>query len=287
MKARSPAFQWYAADFLSDANVIAMTLEARGAYITLISICWIEGSIPASISRLARLCSVSVEHMNELWEMVGVCFKPHPKDESLLIHPRLAKEERKQREWKKKCSQGGVKSGQSRRSRAKGSSRVVEEDANYNPTLQSSSSTTLIATNVAISSEPEKPRRSIAGRARGKKPLTPLPDDFSLTEGMRKWAASEAPKGIDLERETEAFKDHARATARVLSDWDAGWRNWVRKARPVTNGVTRNGFNRETASERNVRNIEAGLAQFEPPADFGADNLESPIGLLSSGSRSR
>jgi len=50
-----PAFQFYAADWLADADVTMMTLEEEGAYIRALAFCWREGSIPADEKRLSVL----------------------------------------------------------------------------------------------------------------------------------------------------------------------------------------------------------------------------------------
>ena len=47
MKTKSPAFQFYPADYLSDSNTIAFTAEQDGHYLRLLCLCWLEGSIPA------------------------------------------------------------------------------------------------------------------------------------------------------------------------------------------------------------------------------------------------
>jgi Protein of unknown function (DUF1376)/DnaB-like helicase C terminal domain len=61
----SPAFQFYPADYLADANVQMMTLEEEGAYIRLLSYCWREGTIPADNASLSRLCKgASDEEIN-------------------------------------------------------------------------------------------------------------------------------------------------------------------------------------------------------------------------------
>lgn len=62
-----PAFQFYPGDFLSDAAVVAMTMEERGAYITLLCHQWIEGSIPADPAILARLVHMEREAFQKLW----------------------------------------------------------------------------------------------------------------------------------------------------------------------------------------------------------------------------
>lgn len=61
-----------------------------------------------------------------------------------------------------------------------------------------------------------------AGRATRK-----CPKGFAVSDDLRNWAAEKVP-GIDLETETEKFRDHTFANA--MSDWDGTWRNWMRKA---------------------------------------------------------
>lgn len=53
---KAPAFQFYASDFLSDINVVTMSMSQRGIYITLIAHEWLEGKLPADVSTLKRLC---------------------------------------------------------------------------------------------------------------------------------------------------------------------------------------------------------------------------------------
>jgi hypothetical protein len=64
-----------------------------------------------------------------------------------------------------------------------------------------------------------------------KKPEVPLPDDFTVTDEMRAWAAAHTP-GIDVERATAKFRNHAIANDRRQRDWTAAWRNWMLTERP-------------------------------------------------------
>lgn len=71
------------------------------------------------------------------------------------------------------------------------------------------------------SSGAKKPRR---------KPATKVPDAFDVSDGMAQWAVSQ---GLAAERvlpETEKFLDHFRRKDESMSDWLAGWRNWIRKS---------------------------------------------------------
>lgn len=64
-----------------------------------------------------------------------------------------------------------------------------------------------------------------------KKPELPLPDDFAPTDAMRAWAAENAP-GVDVDRATAKFINHAQANDRRQRDWPAAWRNWMLNERP-------------------------------------------------------
>lgn len=96
---KPPAFQFYAADFLVDAAVKLMTLEERGAYVTLLAHAWIEGPLPGAIPKLARLCEVSVADMERIWPAVAPCWVMNAG--GFIVNPRLEKERRKQAQYRK------------------------------------------------------------------------------------------------------------------------------------------------------------------------------------------
>jgi uncharacterized protein YdaU (DUF1376 family) len=76
---KAPAFQLYAKEFLQDEAVIAMELEAVGAYIILLCHQWTEGSIPADPALLARICRTTPERIEAIWPQLAVQF---PRKES-------------------------------------------------------------------------------------------------------------------------------------------------------------------------------------------------------------
>lgn len=70
--------------------------------------------------------------------------------------------------------------------------------------------------------------RSTSNDKRG----TRIPADFGVNDLMRQWAKTSAP-AIDLEDETETFKDYWAArpgAGGVKLDWVATWRTWMRRA---------------------------------------------------------
>lgn len=96
---KSPAFQFYPADFLADSNVMLMTMPERGAYITLLSVAWIEGAIPvADPAALRRLLGGHKPSARVL-----SCFR---KDGT---HKRLEEERGKQETWREKSRAGAAK----------------------------------------------------------------------------------------------------------------------------------------------------------------------------------
>jgi uncharacterized protein YdaU (DUF1376 family) len=102
----APAFQFYAADFLADAAVMAMTYEERGVYITLLALGWREGSIPADRSAQARLLKLSKARMERIWPALTSRFVPASQG-GWLVNPRLERERQRQANWRDKSSKGG------------------------------------------------------------------------------------------------------------------------------------------------------------------------------------
>jgi len=166
---KSPAFQFYPADYLSDRKVIVMTPYQRGLYIHLLCIDWLEDGFPEKDAQKLSGCSP------DQWEQDGLsvvegCFKKHPTKEGFLTNERLCEERKKQAEWRKKSTLGGRKSASRRKtlaisktSKRKGGSNLVdtkkEPKVNSSSSSSSSSTSTNISTNVDI-------------------PLTPLGGEF-------------------------------------------------------------------------------------------------------------
>jgi uncharacterized protein YdaU (DUF1376 family) len=111
----APAFQFYPKDFLSDSRFAAMTLEQRGALFTLISFCWLEGSIASDVGVLARLLGIRRSKMHRIWPALEHCFEADPSVPGRLLHPRLERERRRQAEFRAKQRRNGQRGGRPRR----------------------------------------------------------------------------------------------------------------------------------------------------------------------------
>lgn len=57
---------------------------------------------------------------------------------------------------------------------------------------------------------------------------------FAPSDEDRAWCARDFPN-VDIDAETEAFRDHFRSTGEARADWQATWKNWIRRT-PQFNG---------------------------------------------------
>lgn len=195
---QSPAFQFYPADFLADENVALMSLAGRGAYITLICYCWREGSIPADMNRMGRLCGIDSSAMAQLWAELSACFTVEPASDSSAmnsyiansdlairyIHPRLERERIKQQEHSKERQESGRKGANIRWQKGKRSyssaiaKPIAEPIANHSSSSSSSSSCTSTNTSSVLVDG--------ASRAKPRSARTPKPCDEEYLEELQK-----------------------------------------------------------------------------------------------------
>ena len=224
MKERAPAFQFYAADYLADENVVLMTLDEEGAYIRALAHCWREGSIPADPKLLSRMLKGA---SNETVATVQRCFVV---DGDRLVHLRLEKERKKQREWSKKSREAGIASGKARREKKfqgepkkNGGSPMVEPKPNSSSSSPSSSASKEIYT-----ATPSASPNNTATRG------TRIPEHFTVTAAHREFARL---NGLpNPEEHVEGFVDYWSAqpgSKAIKLDWDATFRNWLRRTRPT------------------------------------------------------
>ncbi len=56
-----------------------------------------------------------------------------------------------------------------------------------------------------------------------------IPVDFSISEELRLWAAQKMPQ-VNIDKEVEVFRDYWLGCGKKMLDWDAVFRNWIRRA---------------------------------------------------------
>lgn len=140
---KSPAFQFYPADYLSDMKVRMLSWASRGLYMDLLCFCWREGFIPSDSSAIAQLCGC---HDLAIVEPCLELFESHPNDEKKLVHKRLEIERNNQIERSNERSRSGKKGLESRwgkGKRANSSAKVlpIAKHSSSSSTASSFSST--------------------------------------------------------------------------------------------------------------------------------------------------
>lgn len=185
----SPAFQFYPKDWLSSSRVMLMNLAEEGAYVRLLCIAWLSGSIPAEISELAKLCRVTTRQMRALWPAVSPCFVPHPTLSNRLVNERLEEERRKQSAFREMASERGAKGAQSRWKKhassmeeampkqCPGIVQAMQKNGSSSPSSSPSSTSVSISSRHLRNSElaREEPEARNGARNEG------LPEQFTLT----------------------------------------------------------------------------------------------------------
>lgn len=211
-KEKSPSYQRYPRDYLSDENVQLMSMEEEGCYNRLMDYCWIEGSIPADPQLLARLCKGVTPP-----EIVLRCFKSGVLD-GRLVHARLDIERQKQEEWRAKSALGGKHSAHKpKRAKAKvkqqgGSTTVEAGRLKGGSTLQSSSSVFSSQFSSSSSSSKDEAQATPSPLARSSGEPDPAPEVFTelplahngdLYPVTRAFISQMAPlyPGLDIESE--------------------------------------------------------------------------------------
>lgn len=108
-----PYFPFYPSDWLSSPRIICSTLVQQGAYIRLLSVCWLSGdcSLPNDSRKLSMLSGLQEQELEFVYQM----FTPHPRKEGHLTNDRLLKEWERAHWISEKRSQAGKKSGKVRR----------------------------------------------------------------------------------------------------------------------------------------------------------------------------
>lgn len=110
-KEKSPAFQFYPKEFLTDGHVAAMSLKECGAYIKLLCLCWQEESITSDPQRLANMVGVSRREFQKLWPALEPCFI---EEGATLRHGRLDLERGKQAAYREQQRLKGLASAVAR-----------------------------------------------------------------------------------------------------------------------------------------------------------------------------
>lgn len=105
----SPAFQFYASDFLSDDKVARMSFTEVGIYILLLSHAWLGCGLPTNPADVAKMLKMPLPRFRKIWAgVLGECFI---REGEKLVNPRQERERQKQLDYRRRQSDNGAKGG--------------------------------------------------------------------------------------------------------------------------------------------------------------------------------
>ena len=94
---QSPAFQFYAGDWISDPNRMKLSLEEQGAYVLLYCHCWRGYKIPFDYEVMSRMLNCRTEKIEKIYPKIKHLFEEKKdKDDITYLYCIQAEEERKE-----------------------------------------------------------------------------------------------------------------------------------------------------------------------------------------------
>jgi uncharacterized protein YdaU (DUF1376 family) len=94
---QSPAFQFYANDWISDPNRMKLSLEEQGAYVLLYCHCWRGFKIPKDFEVMSRMLNCRTEKIEKIFPKIQHLFEEKKeKDNITYLYCIQAEEERKE-----------------------------------------------------------------------------------------------------------------------------------------------------------------------------------------------
>lgn len=207
----TPFMQLYVGDYLADT--LDLTTEQHGAYLLLLMTMWRHGAkLPNDPAKLARIARVHPPRWSRVWAEISKYFEAT--EDGFITNSRLSKEHEKAIHKSRSRADAGAKGG---------SAKALK---NKNQALAN-------ATDLSKQGQKSESEEKTEAKASAKKTGSRLPSDWLLPLAWGEWALAEGMSELCVRREADRFRDFwigkAGKDAAKL-DWQATWRNWIRKA---------------------------------------------------------
>lgn len=204
---QTPFLQLYVADYLADT--LDLTTEQHGAYLLLLMTMWRhDARLPMDHQKLARIARVNPRRWSKIWEGIERFFY---EEDGFIRNKRLDQEHQKAISISQKRSAAGEKGGRAKALK------------NNEPPVANATDLPKHSHISDIREEKETPN-GVSKKKGSRLPADWVPDEvFARSQGLSAW---------ETETEAEKFRDYWAAQPGqrgVKLDWDATWRNWVRK----------------------------------------------------------
>ena len=100
---QSPAFQFYASDWITDPNRMRLSLDEQGAFILLYCHCWRGFKILNDLEVLSKMCGCRLQKMEKIFPKIKHLFTEiKEKDGKKYLICNQAEQERKEQEKNRK-----------------------------------------------------------------------------------------------------------------------------------------------------------------------------------------
>lgn len=129
VKRKLPWFPFYAGDWLADAKVRLLSVEAKGAYLTLIATQWVSGPLPSDPDQIAILIE-DREVAKRVWPQISQFFAET--DDGRLVNPRLEEVRLEQEKAWRSQVRGGRLGAQSRWGAHRSPNGIQNQNQNQN-----------------------------------------------------------------------------------------------------------------------------------------------------------
>jgi len=213
-------------DILLDMEFMVLPDRERLCFLLLLCLAGrTQNKLPGDAQAIMHLCHFDSVPDMSLMMSQGLIEEWDPSKHSQNVDK---EEERKryERERKKQYRDAKKSPGPVPRKSALERERETERETE----TETNSLTSLGTETVVVDEAGTAPRERVASTPKGSR----LPLDWQPSDELRTWAATERPD-LDIETVIASFKDHWKAaTGRTASkaDWEAAFRNWVRKENP-------------------------------------------------------
>ena len=223
------AFYW--GDYVADTG--HLSLPEHGAYLLLMAHYYrTRRPLPANASVLHRVCRCTTDADRAATDRIVQEF--FIRDGDMYRHHRIDRELTK----------------------AFSLSEVRRAAANARYEKQRAANADAHAMQMPIQSQPQPQSEPNKDKARKRaKSLIPLPENFSISERVRHWAAAKGH--ARLEEHLEHFIGYARANGKRYEDWDQAFMNAVRGDWAHLKGSRNGSGNQNRAEERQASNLAA------------------------------
>lgn len=223
-----------------------LTTEQHGAYLLLIMDYWKNGPLPDNDQILAQITRMRPDAWSNARGVLAGFFKVA---NGQWRHSRIEKEIAEAVERKGKAKDKASKAAQARWS-ASGNARSNAR-SNASDMLEQCPSPSPSPSPLPLPSE--SPQSAGADAPAGKPASHPrkrkIPDDFQPTDDHRDQAGK---LNVSLHDELQKFRDHFTANGKPMADWNAAFRNWIRRSSEFKREKS-GGHQQETPQQRAER----------------------------------